>query len=90
MRDIRGALSQCFIFSGRVIYSIFLHLKRAKYVSEITKKSLQPMGQRKERVKICIFVPVCNNSFNASRIHELKKYQEGSMPEVFAFILYFY
>ena len=42
-------------------------------VSGITKKSLQTIdGRRREGVKICIFVPVCYNSLNASHIHELK------------------
>ena len=56
------------------------HLEKAKYmcklyalISRITKKSLQPMGGGKEGVKICIFVPVCYNLFNAQHIHRLKR-----------------
>ena len=44
-------------------------------VSGIIKKSLQPIDERKEGrkegVKIYIFVTVCYNSFDASRIHEV-------------------
>ena len=54
---------------------VIIAFEQAKYmrkpyalVSGITKKCLQ----LSDGVKICIFVPVCYHSFNASHIHELK------------------
>ena len=48
-----------------------LYMRKAHVpMSGNTKNSLQPIDGRS---KICLFVPICYNRFNASRIHELKK-----------------
>ena len=57
--------------------------KSYSLVSGITKKRFQ----LSDRVNICIFVPVCYNSFNVSRIHELRAdpCQNRTKSQIFKF-----
>ena len=49
------------------------HLERVKYMHWSAELPRKVYCWWIEGVKICIFVPVCYNSFNASQVHEFKK-----------------
>ena len=63
------------------LHYITLQLPRKPYalVSGKNKKSLQLRDGRSKGVEICISVPVSDNSFNASCIHELKTKGTGQI-----------